>query len=245
MITLPASSRSLRGSHPRVAAHQRPSGRSHSARNDRSTITSPTTTTRSRTQISPGIHGAIPDPTRHNRSPPQALTRARVQISTSAGSSCSRRRSLGACPGHLGRARPQGRVASCFRESSGTAAQASGGAARCSRERQHCEARPARGAECWASQRGHSAPSGSVTTRSADEGTVRRSAARRGSGPRTATDGPYRPMEFGQGCRLFQRPACPVSLKRPQQLPPRRPPRGGSGARTWLSAPVEDEPSAG
>ena len=84
MITLPAGSRSYRGSHPRVAAHQRPSGRSHSARNDRSTITSPTTTTRSRTQISPGIHGAIQDTTTHNHSPPQALTRARVQISDSA-----------------------------------------------------------------------------------------------------------------------------------------------------------------
>ena len=83
MITLPASSRSCCGSHPRVAAHQRPSGRSHSARNDRSTITSPTVeTTRSRTQISPGIHGAIPDPTHHNHSPP-ALTRAHVQISSS------------------------------------------------------------------------------------------------------------------------------------------------------------------
>jgi hypothetical protein len=80
---LPASSRSFRGSHPRVAAHQRPSGRSHSARNDRSTITSPTTTTRSRTQIGPGIHGAIPDPMHHNHSPP-ALTAARVQISGSA-----------------------------------------------------------------------------------------------------------------------------------------------------------------
>src|SRR3954453_13906563 len=84
MITVPASSRSFRGSHPSaVAAHQRLSGRSHSARNDRSTITSPTVeTTRSRTQIGPGIHGAIPDPNHHNHSPP-ALTRARVQISAS------------------------------------------------------------------------------------------------------------------------------------------------------------------
>ena len=44
-----------RGSRPRAAAHERPSGRSHSTRTDRSTITSPTP--RSRTQISPGIHG--------------------------------------------------------------------------------------------------------------------------------------------------------------------------------------------
>jgi hypothetical protein len=57
-FTLPAGSRSFRGSHPKqVAAHQRLSGRSHSTRTDRSTIMSPTTT-RSRTQISPGIHGA-------------------------------------------------------------------------------------------------------------------------------------------------------------------------------------------
>src|SRR4051794_33948576 len=71
MITLPASSRSCCGSHPRVAAHQRLSGRSHSARNDRSTITSPTAeTTRSRTQIRPGIHGAIQVATPHSRSPP-------------------------------------------------------------------------------------------------------------------------------------------------------------------------------
>src|SRR3954454_19338832 len=83
MITLPASSRSYRGSHLRVAAHQRSSGRSHSARNDRSTITSPAVeTTRPRTQISPGIHGAIADPDHHNHSPP-ALTRAHVQISSS------------------------------------------------------------------------------------------------------------------------------------------------------------------
>ena len=84
MITLPASSRSFRGSHPSaVAAHQRPSGRSHSARNDRSTITSPTVeTTRSRTQISPGTHGAIRNLVHHNHSPP-ALTSARVQISAS------------------------------------------------------------------------------------------------------------------------------------------------------------------
>src|SRR3954453_7644426 len=81
MITLPASSLSFRGSHPWEAAHQRPSGPSHSTRTDRSTITSPTQP-RSRTQISPGIHGAIPDPTPHNHSPP-ALTRAHVQISTS------------------------------------------------------------------------------------------------------------------------------------------------------------------
>src|SRR3954447_15263406 len=66
MIKLPAGSRSFRGSHPQpVAAHQRPSGRSHSTRNDRSTITSPTPT-RSRTQISPGTHGATQHPNHHN-----------------------------------------------------------------------------------------------------------------------------------------------------------------------------------
>jgi hypothetical protein len=78
--TLPASSRSYRGSHPeQVAAHQRPSGRSHSTRTDRSTITSPTPT-RSRTQISPGIHGDQ-HPDHHNHSPP-TLTQAPVQISS-------------------------------------------------------------------------------------------------------------------------------------------------------------------
>jgi hypothetical protein len=83
MITLPAGSRSFRGSHPTaVAAHQRPSGRSHSTRTDRSTITSPTPT-RSRTQISPGIHGATQHPNNHNHSPPR-LTQAPVQISDSA-----------------------------------------------------------------------------------------------------------------------------------------------------------------
>jgi hypothetical protein len=81
MITLPTSSRRLRGSHPQqVAAHQRPSGRSHSTRTDRSTITSPTTT-RSRTQISPGIHGDDQHPNYHNHSPPRRLTRDPVQIS--------------------------------------------------------------------------------------------------------------------------------------------------------------------
>jgi hypothetical protein len=80
-FTRPASSRSYRGSHLRVAAHQRPSGRSHSTRTDRSTITSPTTT-RSRTQISPGIHGANQHP-QHNHSPP-VLTQHPVQISDSA-----------------------------------------------------------------------------------------------------------------------------------------------------------------
>jgi hypothetical protein len=76
--TLPASSRSYRGSRPRTVAHQRPSGRSHSTRTDRSTITSPTT--RSRTQISPGIHGADHPATEHNHSPPQHLTGGPVQI---------------------------------------------------------------------------------------------------------------------------------------------------------------------
>ena len=78
--TLPASSRSFRGSRPRAAAHQRPSGRSHSTRTDRSTITSPTP--RSRTQISPGIHGAQRLTTDHNHSPPP-FTEAPVQISDS------------------------------------------------------------------------------------------------------------------------------------------------------------------
>src|SRR4051794_6114966 len=83
MIKLPAGSRSFRGSHPQpVAAHQRPSGRSHSTRNDRSTITSPTPT-RSRTQISPGTHGATQPPTHHNHSPPP-LTPAPIQIGNSA-----------------------------------------------------------------------------------------------------------------------------------------------------------------
>ena len=72
--TLPAGSRKCPGSRPTAAAHQRPSGRSHSTRTDRSTITSPTT--RSRTQIRPGIHGAD----QHNHSPPQPLTQAPVQI---------------------------------------------------------------------------------------------------------------------------------------------------------------------
>ena len=85
MITLPASSRSFRGSHPHGGGPPKTERPESLHRNDRSTITSPTTTTRSRTQISPGIHGAIPNPTTHNRSPP-ALTRARVQISASADS---------------------------------------------------------------------------------------------------------------------------------------------------------------
>ena len=79
---LPASSRSFRGSRPRAAAHQRPSGRSHSTRTDSSTITSPTRT-RSRTQISPGIHGADENINEHNHSPPEPLTDAPVQISGS------------------------------------------------------------------------------------------------------------------------------------------------------------------
>jgi hypothetical protein len=80
--TLAASSRSYRGSHPdQVAAHQRPSGRSHSTRTDPSTITSPTPT-RSRTQISPGIHGDQQHPDHHNHSPPN-LTPTPVQISAS------------------------------------------------------------------------------------------------------------------------------------------------------------------
>jgi hypothetical protein len=80
--TLPTSSRSCCGSHPSVAAHQRPSGRSHPTGTDPSTITSPTTT--SRTQIRPGIHRARRDTTEHNRSPPQSLTDAPAQISSSA-----------------------------------------------------------------------------------------------------------------------------------------------------------------
>jgi hypothetical protein len=94
--TLPASSRSYRGSHPeQVAAHQRPSGRSHSTRTDRSTITSPTPT-RSRTQISPGIHGDQ-HPDHHNHSPP-TLTQAPVQISGSARS--QRTAAAGAAESH-------------------------------------------------------------------------------------------------------------------------------------------------
>jgi hypothetical protein len=80
--TLPASSLKCRGSRPPAVTQQRPSGRSHSTRNDRSTITSPTT--RSRTQISPGIHGADQPATEHNHSPPQALTSGPVQISGTA-----------------------------------------------------------------------------------------------------------------------------------------------------------------
>ena len=74
---LPTSSLNDGGSHVSVAAHQRPSGRSRSTRNDRSTITSPTT--RSRTQISPGIHGANHDPTNHNHSPPPLDGRPRFR----------------------------------------------------------------------------------------------------------------------------------------------------------------------
>jgi hypothetical protein len=67
--TLPTSSRSCCGSHPRVAAHQRPSGRSHSTRTDPSTIPSPTPTG-SRTQIRPGSHRARRHIAEHNHSPP-------------------------------------------------------------------------------------------------------------------------------------------------------------------------------
>ena len=76
---LPTSSLKPCGSHASVAAQQRPSGRSRSTRNDRSTITSPTT--RSRTQISPGIRGANHDPINHNHSPPSLDEGAPVQIS--------------------------------------------------------------------------------------------------------------------------------------------------------------------
>ncbi len=58
---------------------QRPSGRSHSTRNDPSAITSPTTL--SRTQISPGIHGDQRQTTHHNHSPPP-LRQTQVQISS-------------------------------------------------------------------------------------------------------------------------------------------------------------------
>jgi hypothetical protein len=78
--TLPASSHKCCGSRPRTAAQQRPSGRSHSTRTDPSTITSPTT--RSRTQIRPGIHGADQNTHERNHSPPQPLTRGPVQISS-------------------------------------------------------------------------------------------------------------------------------------------------------------------
>src|SRR5919108_523192 len=86
--TLPASSRSCCGSRPRTAAHERPSGRSHSTRTDRSTITSPNRT-RSRTQISPGTHGATLHPDHHDRSPPELLTQAPVQISSSRASAAA------------------------------------------------------------------------------------------------------------------------------------------------------------
>ncbi len=76
---LPTSSPKPCGSHASVAAQQRPSGRSRSTRNDRSTITSPTI--RSRTQISPGIRGANHDPINHNHSPPTLDKGAPVQIS--------------------------------------------------------------------------------------------------------------------------------------------------------------------
>jgi hypothetical protein len=85
--TLPASSRKCCGTRPdEAAAQQRPSGRSHSTRTDRSTITSPTT--RSRTQISPGIHGADQHPER-NHSPPGRLTEAPVQLSSTASAQAS------------------------------------------------------------------------------------------------------------------------------------------------------------
>jgi hypothetical protein len=80
--TLPTSSRSCCGSRSRAAAHQRPSGRSHPTRTDPSTIPSPTT--RSRTQIRPGIHGARRHATERNHSPPHDLTHAPAQISSSA-----------------------------------------------------------------------------------------------------------------------------------------------------------------
>ena len=87
--TLPASSRSCSGSHPQVAARQRPSGRSHSTRTDPSTITSPTRT-RSRTQIRPGIHGADQPYIERNHSPPQPLTTSPVQIRPSGRSHSTR-----------------------------------------------------------------------------------------------------------------------------------------------------------
>jgi hypothetical protein len=84
--TLPTSSRNCRGSRPRAAAHQRPSGRTHPTRTDPSTIPSPTT--KSRTQICPGIHAARRHTTEHNHSPPQHLTDAPAQISGSGAQSC-------------------------------------------------------------------------------------------------------------------------------------------------------------
>src|SRR2546422_10302013 len=58
------------GSRLRAATHERPSGRGRPTRIDPSTITSPTT--RSRTQISPGVRGRIAttDPPPRNHSPP-------------------------------------------------------------------------------------------------------------------------------------------------------------------------------
>jgi hypothetical protein len=72
----PAPGKCCGSRHP-AATRQRPSGRSHSTRTDRSTITSPTT--RSRTQISPGIHGADQPTTERNHSPPRRLTEAQFR----------------------------------------------------------------------------------------------------------------------------------------------------------------------
>jgi hypothetical protein len=78
--TLVACSRNDEGSRPRAATHERPSGRSRSPRIDRSTITSPTT--RSRTQISPGVRGATPNTYQQprNHSPPPTGSTALLQI---------------------------------------------------------------------------------------------------------------------------------------------------------------------
>ena len=78
--TLPASSRNCRGSRPRAAAQQRPSGRSHSTRTDPSTITSPTHQVADPDK--PGHPRSQPASHRTQPLPPQRLTRAPVQISS-------------------------------------------------------------------------------------------------------------------------------------------------------------------
>jgi hypothetical protein len=77
-----AGSRNDDGSRPRAVTHRRPSGRSHPTRIDPSTITSPTT--RSRTQISPAVRGGNHPRPHHtdNRAPPAPTSQdALLQIS--------------------------------------------------------------------------------------------------------------------------------------------------------------------
>lgn len=72
-MNLPAGSRMLDGSRPAAAAHKRQSGRSPSLRGDPSTIMSPAS--RSCTQISRGVRGAIGITPTRNHSPPRATGR--------------------------------------------------------------------------------------------------------------------------------------------------------------------------